>query len=76
MIFISGVFFVPSFLPPVFRDWLDWNPVLHFVERMRFGLYADYPSIVYDETYLELTALTVATLGVLLVWFRRERLLG
>jgi capsular polysaccharide transport system permease protein len=76
MIFVSGVFFVPSFLPPQFRDWLAWNPILHFVERMRFGLYADYPSIVYDSGFVGMAALGAAALGVLLVWFRRARLLG
>ena len=32
--------------------WLKWNPVLHAVEWMRNGYYADYDSMVLDKAYL------------------------
>jgi capsular polysaccharide transport system permease protein len=76
LVFISGVFFVPSFLPPVFRDWLAWNPILHTLELMRLGFYPDYPSIVYSTAYLVIVTSGVVVLGVALVWRRRVELLG
>ena len=71
MIFISGIFYVPSFLPPQVRDMLFYNPVLHVVELYRLGVYDQYPSIVYDETYLRLFILITIALGTTLIWRNR-----
>jgi capsular polysaccharide transport system permease protein len=76
LLFISGVFYVPSFMPPQLRDLLAWNPVLHAVELVRLGVYEDYPSIVFSADYLTGVALGVAALGVGLLWMRRARLMG
>ncbi|WP_096787734.1 ABC transporter permease [Rhodobacter sp. CZR27] len=66
LIFISGVFYVPSALPEQARDILWWNPVLHLVEWMRTGLYRDYDSMVLTPLYpaglgLFLTLLVLAS---------------
>lgn len=71
MIFISGVFYVPSFLPPQVRDLLYYNPVLHVVELYRLGVYDQYPTIVYDATYLRLFVLVTIALGFTLIWRNR-----
>lgn len=76
LIFVSGVFFVPSFMPPQLRDVLAWNPLVHCVELMRLGFYAEYPTIVYDAAYLRGCAGALVTLGVLLVWRRRAVMMG
>jgi capsular polysaccharide transport system permease protein len=52
LIFISGVFYVPSNLPPEVIAFLKWNPVLHLVEWMRTGYYPNYDSTILDKTYL------------------------
>jgi capsular polysaccharide transport system permease protein len=75
-IFIAGVFYVPSFMPPAFRDMLAWNPLLQVVELLRLGVYGDYPSIVYDPVYLHAFALGATALGLALVWYRRAKLMG
>lgn len=72
MIFISGVFFVPSFMPPQIRDWLYYNPVLHIVELFRLGMYDQYPTIMYSQTYLALFALGSTALGAALIWRQRS----
>lgn len=72
MIFISGVFFVPSFLPPQIRDWLWYNPVLHIIELFRLGMYDQYPSIMYSQTYLAFFALGTTALGAGLIWRQRS----
>lgn len=72
LIFISGVFFVPSFMPPQIRDLLAYNPILHMVELFRLGMYDQYPSIVYSATYLQLWALGSTALGMALIWNARR----
>lgn len=51
LFFISGVFYVPSQLPPQAREVLSWNPVLHLVEWFRQGFYPNYNSTILDIWY-------------------------
>ncbi|MEL6264432.1 MAG: hypothetical protein AAFR52_02120 [Pseudomonadota bacterium] len=75
LIFISGVFYMPAYLPPFLRDWLAWNPVLQAVELLRRGFYGpDYPALL-DLRYLVLAVLSTLALGVALVWSERVRLM-
>lgn len=77
LLFVSGVFYVPSFLPPMLREWLAWNPVLHAIELMRRGVYGpDYPSVILDLDYLLGVALAIAALGTVTVWANRGRLVA
>lgn len=74
LLFISGIFYVPSFMPPVLRDWLAWNPLLHAVELMRIGYYPRYPETVFSLSYLLGVAGGCLLFGVALVWRKRARL--
>lgn len=76
LLFVSGVFYMPSFMPPQLREWLVLNPVLHGVELVRLGLYDQYPTIVYAPDYLRGFALGVTLLGVTLLWRRRAEVMG
>ncbi len=76
LIFISGVFYVPSFLPDPYRGWLSWNPVVHVVERLRLGVYDQYPSIVFDPGYLMAVSLGSTAFGMALLWRRRAQIMG
>ena len=70
LFFISGIFYVPSQLPPEAIAVLQWNPVLHLVEWFRMGYYANYNSFVLDTQYpLMLGA------GLLLIGLAGERFL-
>lgn len=51
LFFISGIFFVPSQLPPQARAVLQWNPILHLVELFRDGYYPNYNSTVLNPWY-------------------------
>ena len=51
LFFISGIFYVPSQLPPEVIEVLKWNPVLHLVEWFREGFYPNYNSFVLDIYY-------------------------
>jgi len=52
LIFVSGVFYIPSNLPPEAISILKWNPVLHLVEWTRTGYYSNYNSTILDKIYL------------------------
>ena len=69
LFFLSGIFYVPSQLPPDAIAVLSWNPILHVVEWMRSGYYSDYDSSVLHRTY----AVGVAT-GLTLLALLCERM--
>jgi capsular polysaccharide transport system permease protein len=51
LFFLSGVFYIPSRLPPEAIEILKWNPILHFVELTRTGYYSNYESDVLSFSY-------------------------
>lgn len=51
MLFLTGIFYVPSSLPPHAINIIKWNPVLHIVEYMRTGYYPNYDSQVLNIYY-------------------------
>ena len=74
LFFLSGIFYVPSYLPPQAIAWLEWNPVLHCVEWMRNGYYLNYDSVVLDQGYVIACALVLILVGLFgerLTRFRR-----
>lgn len=72
LFFLSGLFYVPSNLPEQALDWLKWNPVLHCVEWMRHGWYANYDSRVLDKQYLISVTLFIVFLSLLCERLTRE----
>lgn len=64
LFFLSGIFYVPSHMPPQILDFLKWNPVLHAVEWTRNGFYPNYDSMVLDKTYLLGLALVLVLFGL------------
>jgi len=64
LIFLSGVFYVPSVLPSSAREWIAWNPVLHTVEWVRNGYYVNYDSRVLDKSYVVGLALCLVFTGL------------
>jgi len=69
LFFISGIFYVPSMLPPEAIAILKWNPVLHLIEWVRMGYYPNYDSLVWDPSYV-----LSLTLAFLLIGLGGERL--
>ncbi len=69
LFFLSGIFYVPSLLPPDILAYLSWNPILHAVEWMRDGFYPNYESSVLDRAYLLKSILALMVTG-----FSGERL--
>lgn len=65
LFFLSGIFYVPSQLPPEAIAILKWNPVLHLVEWTRTGYYSNYGSVVLDKSYPLGIAILFILLGLL-----------
>lgn len=61
---ISGVFYIPSRLPPEALNILKWNPVLHLIEWVRMGYYPNYNSMVLSRTYVIGCSLVFLLLGL------------
>lgn len=62
LFFLSGVFYIPSNLPPEAVNVLQWNPILHLVELNRTGYYPNYDSTILDISYpFGLAAILIAT---------------
>lgn len=53
----SGLFYLPETLPPLVRDYMVWNPVLHGVTLFRMGYYKYYDSFTFDGQYLAVWAI-------------------
>ena len=51
LFFLSGVFYIPSTMPPEAVAIIKWNPILHIVELTREGFYSNYRSDVLNIAY-------------------------
>ncbi|ADH89058.1 ABC-2 type transporter [Ancylobacter novellus DSM 506] len=75
LIFLSGVFFVPDFMPPPVRAVLAWNPLLHGLEWFRSGFYLTYPTLTLDKGYILGFAVVSLLIGLALERVFRARLI-
>lgn len=64
LIFISGIFYVPSYMPPKAIAFLEWNPLLHGIEWFRNGYYGNYDSVILDRLYLLEVGLILTFIGL------------
>lgn len=71
LFFLSGVFYIPSNLPPEAVAVIQWNPVLHVVEWVRTGYYAHYDSQILSHSYL--LSFTAILILIGLFWERISR---
>lgn len=71
LFFLSGVFYIPSLLPPEAVAFLRWNPILHLVEWTREGYYENYQSEVLIVGYPWAIAAVLMVTG--LFWERISR---
>lgn len=72
LFFLSGVFYIPSSLPPEAIAVVSWNPILHIVEWVRTGYYANYDSQVLNKPYLLSVVAMLVMIGLLWERFSRK----
>jgi capsular polysaccharide transport system permease protein len=70
----SGVFYVPDFLPPQYRWYLSWNPLLHVIDWFRTGFYMTYPTNILDRSYLLAWVAVTIFFGLVLERALRRRI--
>jgi capsular polysaccharide transport system permease protein len=63
-IFSSGVFFIPEYMPPVLRNLLAYNPLLHFVALFRSSFYPTYPTHLLSLNYILGWTFSVVLIGL------------
>jgi capsular polysaccharide transport system permease protein len=73
LIFISGVFYIPSIMPQNFIYYLKWNPVLHLIEWFRSGYYDNYNSTVLDRTFVLFAIMCLLFIGLSAERLSRKR---
>ena len=64
LFFISGIFYVPSYMPPHLIAILEWNPVVHLVEWVRVGYYPNYHSMIFAPHYPLAIAMVLTVVGL------------
>lgn len=52
LVFLSGIIFLHDNVPQPYRDWLNWNPLVHVVGETRSGFYARYEAAYVDMVYV------------------------
>ncbi|MGF1774973.1 ABC transporter permease [Vibrio wakamikoensis] len=57
--FISGIFFSLQDIPREYWHYLDWNPLLHAVELMRYAAYPAYGSEGVSYFYLDIVTIVL-----------------
>lgn len=60
----SAIVYVYDSVPLPYRDWLWWNPIVHFVGMMRSGLYPSYAAPYVSVTYVAVLAVGTFTVGL------------
>jgi capsular polysaccharide transport system permease protein len=65
-IFFSAVFFIPEYMPPVVKEFLVWNPMMHFVALFRMGFYSTYPTHLFSMSYIVICTVFIMVIGLML----------
>lgn len=72
---LSGIWFLPGQIPPPFRDYLLYNPMMHYIMWARSGLYRGYDPMELDRGYAIAVSAAVLALGLVLLRVSRRKLL-
>jgi capsular polysaccharide transport system permease protein len=71
----SGIFFVPSSLPPTVRYYLSYNPLLQNIEWMRSAYYDGYGDELLNKPYAVGFAVVLLAIGLVIERVFRGRYL-
>jgi len=72
---LSGIWFLPSAVPPPFREYLLYNPLMHYIMWTRSGFYRNYNPIELDRDYALWWSVLTLALGLALLRIARRKLL-
>lgn len=63
----SGIFFLYDTMPPLAKEILWYNPLIHIVGLMRRGFYPSYSAAYVNISFVLLTALALLAFGLVLM---------
>jgi len=70
----SGLFFSASMLPPIARDIVLYNPLMHCIELIRASMFENFESRYIDLNYVITFSLVLISFGIMLLMvFERQR---
>jgi capsular polysaccharide transport system permease protein len=72
---LSGIWFLPSAVPPPFRDYLLYNPVMHYIMWVRSGFYRNYDPSELDYGYAVGWSVVTLMLGLAVLRVGRRKLM-
>lgn len=64
LVLISGVIFLHEKIPNPYREWLEWNPLVHVVSGARHAFYYSYVADYVDPVYVYFVAGALSTVGL------------
>ncbi|MBB96977.1 MAG: sugar ABC transporter permease [Rhodobacteraceae bacterium] len=65
LVFVSGVILLVENIPKPYSEWLQWNPLVHAIARVRTGFYVHYSPPYIDEFYVYTVATVIGVVGML-----------
>lgn len=74
LIHLSGVYYVVDNLPPLIRQYIVWNPLVHAVTWFRLGFYNSFPKYTFSLGYFFWWAFGSIVLGLTLEYFLGDRI--
>ncbi len=72
---LSGIWFLPDGVPPPFRGYLLYNPLMHCVMWVRSGYYRSYDPPDLDRGYAVGVSLLIVTVGLTLLRVMHRKML-
>ncbi|GEP58626.1 ABC transporter permease [Reyranella soli] len=72
---LSGLWFLPESVPPPFRGYLLYNPLMHCIMWVRSGYYRNYDPPDLDRGYAVLSSALTVAIGLMLLRATRRKLL-
>jgi capsular polysaccharide transport system permease protein len=67
LLLVSGIIILIDHIPLPYRDWLWWNPIVHFVAVIRMGIYPTYDPTYVSPGYVIAVIAVLVPLGLFLV---------
>jgi capsular polysaccharide transport system permease protein len=73
---LSGLWFIPGEVPPPFRDYLLYNPLMHFIGWFRSAFYPPYIGSYLDKAYAVEASAISFLIGLIVLRAARRKLMS
>ncbi len=76
LFFFSAVFYPISIVSPTYRQWLAWNPIVHFMELLRTSFFDSFNTKTGDIVYIISWTVLTLILGLSIYRLKRTKVLA